>query len=139
MVWLAVVLSIVAVGITLWHGWEIAELKQRWARLYGLRAAMVETETALQELMDELDRSGQILLEEIDSRLHSLRLLEEASNTEEELGKSNLSAITTDVQEKRVAVIGLSQQGYTVEEIARELGVPRGEVQLVLDLEHMRR
>ncbi|NLJ24118.1 MAG: DUF2802 domain-containing protein [Firmicutes bacterium] len=136
MIWVAMVLSMVALGIAVWLGWEVAELKQRWARLYGLRAAMVETEAALQELMDELDKSGQALLEELDIRVHSARLLDQASAADG--GGSKPSAAITDTQEKRVAVIGLSQRGYTVEEIARELGIPRGEVQLVLDLERLR-
>lgn len=137
MVWVAMVVSMVALAIAVWLGWEVAELKQRWARLYGLRAAMVETETALQELMDELDKSGQTLLEELDTRIHSAWSLDQA-DAGDQGGGSAPSIRITDTQEKRVAVIGLSQRGYTVEEIARELCVPRGEVQLVLDLERLR-
>lgn len=137
MIWVATVVSMIALGIALWLAWEVAELKQRWARLYGLRAAMVETETALQELMDELDKSGQILLEELDTRLQGVGFSDQA-NMEDQGGEHEPSVRITDIQEKRLTVIGLSQRGYTVEEIAKKLGVPRGEVQLVLDLERLR-
>lgn len=142
MVWVTMVVSVLALGIALWLSWEVAGLKERWARLYGLRSAMVETETALQELMLELDRSGQTLLEELDFRLNQTGISSPvaASDAREEgLINVKASSISTgDIDDKRIAVIGLGQQGYTVEEIARRLGIMRGEVQLILDLERFR-
>ncbi|NMB11098.1 MAG: hypothetical protein GX977_02310 [Firmicutes bacterium] len=142
MIWLAAVLSMLALGISLWLAWEVAGLKQRWARLYGLRSAMVETETALEELMDELDKSGQTLLAELDTRLiqaQGIELSSVATRGEKSSAKTKVSPISlTDTEEKRVAVIGLGEQGYTVEEISRALGIPRGEVQLILDLDRFR-
>lgn len=142
MIWLAAVLSMLALGISLWLAWEVAGLKQRWARLYGLRSAMVETETALEELMDELDKSGQTLLAELDTRLiqaQGIELSSVATREEKSSAKTKVSPISlTDTEEKRVAVIGLGEQGYTVEEISRALGIPRGEVQLILDLDRFR-
>ena len=140
MIWLAAVLSMLALGISLWLAWEVAGLKQRWARLYGLRSAMVETETALEELMDELDKSGQTLLAELDTRLIQAQGIELSSvATRGEKSSAKVSPISlTDTEEKRVAVIGLGEQGYTVEEISRALGIPRGEVQLILDLDRFR-
>ncbi|NLA58962.1 MAG: hypothetical protein GX855_08710 [Firmicutes bacterium] len=141
---LALVLSIIALGMCIWLGREVAGLKERWARLYGLRAAMVETETALQELMRELDEAGQTLLKELDSRLcqsqdggnpdprPSLRQDLMAENQEDSL------AYRLDIEEKRTSVIALAQQGYTVEEIAQDAEIPKGEVQLILDLEKFR-
>ena len=45
-------------GIAVWLGWEVAELKQEVGKAIWPEGAMVETEAALQELMDELDKSG---------------------------------------------------------------------------------
>jgi hypothetical protein len=141
MVLLATILSLLALGISLWLAWEVAGLKQRWARLYGLRSAMVETETALEELMDELDKSGQTLLTEIDTRLIQAQGIEfsNAIKAEPSAAATASSGSAADIEGKRVAVIGLSQQGYTVEEISRALGIPRGEIQLIVDLEHFRK
>ncbi|NLY51590.1 MAG: hypothetical protein GX063_01610 [Firmicutes bacterium] len=138
---LALILSIVALGFCIWLAWEVGGLKERWARLYGLRAAMVETETALQELMRELDQAGQTLLEELDSRLSqiqeggSLNLSQDLTAQSEE---DDSAAFQGNIEEKRGLVIGLAEQGYTVEEIARDANIPKGEVQLILDLERFR-
>jgi len=103
---------------------------------------MVETETALQEMMDELDKSGRALLKELDARLVQAQGIELSTTTDSVLGGSTNGRLSSlpkgDAVEKRAAVIGLSQLGYTVEEISRALGIPRGEVQLILDLDRFR-
>ena len=138
---MALIISIAALGACIWLGWEIAGLKQRWGRLYGLRAAMVETEAALQELMSELDEAGQALLQELDSRLgqaqdgSSTSLGQEAAAGGQDVEQP---ASQSSLEEKRAAVIGLAERGYTVEEIARDVELPKGEVRLILDLERFR-
>ncbi|NLY29035.1 MAG: hypothetical protein GX047_00180 [Firmicutes bacterium] len=138
---LALILSIAALGICIWLVREVAGLKERWARLYGLRAAMVETEASLQELMRELDHAGQTLLQELDSRFSQVQ---EGGNlnTRQDLtaqveGKESAPS-QVNIEEKRAVVIGLAEQGYTLEEIARNANLPKGEVQLILDLERFR-
>ena len=44
-----------------------------------------------------------------------------------------------DKARKTGLVIALAQQGYTVEAISTEVEMPRGEVQLILDLERVRK
>jgi len=138
---LALVLSIAALGICIWLAREVAGLRERWARLYGLKAAMVETETALQDLMRELDNAGKTLIAELDRRLSQAH---ESGSCSAGQGftvsgpKTESAGSREDAEDKRAAVIALVQQGYTVEEIAREMKIPRGEVQLILDLERFR-
>ncbi|NMB25445.1 MAG: hypothetical protein GX986_07940 [Firmicutes bacterium] len=144
------IIAIIALALALWCVREILGLRERWARLYGLRSAMVETETTLQELMDELDRSGQALIAELDNRLsdaHKTPLGEIA--VEKEIAKSpdssgGLPSVgreasnEVEVAGKTKAVVNLARQGYTVKDIAKDLKLHQGEVQLILDLEQFR-
>lgn len=147
-------LAIIALGLALWCVREILGLKERWARLYGLRSAMVETETTLQELMDELDRSGQALIAELDQRLRTqgvppsvvtsgVTIDETTAKSPSHQGESKSSeqGILHKAEEapsKTEAVVNLARQGYTVKDIAKELELHQGEVQLILDLEQFR-
>ena len=132
MAFVALVISTVACGLALWCAREVSGLKQRWARLYGLRSAMVETETTLQELMEELDESGRALIAEIADPPEPdgcMTLSDHAPqpSTPKAKGPTRLGR-----------VVDLARQGYTVEAIANELDMPRGEVKLILDLEQFR-
>lgn len=60
------------------------------------------------------------------------------ANGKKEQEKIQLQQPSTGPVNKTVSVIGLSQQGYTVEEIEAELGIPRGEVELILALRRLR-
>ena len=139
MAFVALVISTVACGLALWCAREVSGLKQRWARLYGLRSAMVETETTLQELMEELDESGRVLIAEIDHRFAR------TADPPEPDGCMTLSDHAPQPSTPKAKgptrlgrVVDLACQGYTVEAIANELDMPRGEVKLILDLEQFR-
>ena len=104
---------------------------------------MVETETALQKLMNELHASGEALIEDIDrrfARAQDLEALLRAQGGASGLADANESGPTVEDKARKTGlVIALAQQGYTVEAISTEVEMPRGEVQLILDLERVRK
>ena len=142
--------ALIALGLALWCVREIMGLKERWARLYGLRSAMVETETTLQQLMDELKHSGDTIIQEIESRLQAAEgeilagsdgasLYYETKQRVEEHELAQESALQEVEPSGKIGmVLHLARQGHTVKDIAKELGLPQGEVQLVLDLDQFR-
>jgi len=81
------------------------ELKSRWARLYGLRTAMVETETALQKLMNELHASGEALIEDIDRRFARAQDLEALLRAQG--GASGLPTLMNPVRPWRIKLAKL--------------------------------
>lgn len=73
------------------------------------------------------------LNEKLDSRIISLNLLLNRSEAYLSPGTRN-AAESGHVYDQQASIVGLYEQGLSAEAIAEKLSMPRGEVELVIDL-----
>lgn len=76
-------------------------------------------------------------MEKLHGLGHKFNLMSEKLNKQEEKPDKNIELTRQEVDQKTVKedVLFLARQGLDVKTIAKDLGVPSGEVELILDLE----
>ncbi|MFZ5571712.1 MAG: DUF6115 domain-containing protein [Thermodesulfobacteriota bacterium] len=94
-----------------------------------------EAEMAAKDFEKQLREKNQIikqLNEKLDSRIISLNLL--LNRADLNLRSGSLGAEQAHVYDQQTAIGRLYEKGYDAASIARELTMPKGEVELVIDL-----
>jgi hypothetical protein len=95
-----------------------------------------ETETVAKSFEAQLKEKKVLihrLNEDLDSRIISMNLLLNRAKAYMD-GESGKSAATGQIYKQQEAILALYGQKYDVEAIAQKLSMPKGEVELVIDL-----
>ena len=105
-----------------------------------MQELLVELEEMSREINSQVDtrlRALNLLVQEADAKINELRRLQGAGDRSSEPARTQRPAEEPrpDVADQRYGrVYTLAEKGYSVTEIARELGIMTGEVELILAL-----
>ena len=95
-------------------------------------------------MRDEIENLAAVqrrALERLHNLSHKVQILSESipGNERQEQGNAEPPEPTVDLQSVKEDVLFLAEQGLDVKTIAKDLGLPSGEVELILDLERFGR
>ena len=91
-----------------------------------------------ENLIEELNLTADIILTKLDEKISTYEsIISNSSVNTKDIKKEEIREKNTDnLDEKKTNVFRLYKSGYSAEEIARELNIGIGEVQLILNLKN---
>lgn len=92
------------------------------------------TARAFERQLKEKHRIVHDLNERLDSRIISLNLLLNRSETRLGAGSTPQAPDKSDIYDQQKAIVDLFNKGHNAEAVARKLALPRGEVEMVFNL-----
>lgn len=92
------------------------------------------TARAFERQLKEKHRIVHDLNERLDSRIISLNLLLNRSETRLGAGSTHQAPDKSDIYDQQKAIVDLFNKGHNAEAVARKLALPRGEVEMVFNL-----
>jgi uncharacterized coiled-coil protein SlyX len=103
---------------------------------FRLRSLAERQEGVISEL-EQIGAAQRRVLEQFHSLAHHQRMLvEKLGNSDAEAShRQQEESARLDPQKVKEDILFLARQGLSAETIARDLNIPRGEVELILDLE----
>lgn len=142
MVFLVFLVGCFLVVIALYLAMEIHRIYERTERTrQDFSRSLASYELAMDELLEALEAKGRSILAEIERREEALRTLWESLPPEArppgpESQLPSKAALPGHAEgDYRAQVLALASQGMNVLQIAKQLGLGQGAVQLILDLE----
>jgi hypothetical protein len=98
---------------------------------------VVESQNGIREELTQVAGAQRRLLEQVHNLAHRQKVLAErlGDMSDDSEAQQLEEAMGIDPQAVKEDVLFLARQGLSAEKIARELNIPRGEIELILDLE----